>query len=87
MDILIGGNLFVCQFRLLTWTSFILQIIYSVGGQSMGVVLSKPAATITLLEYVKMWCNIQVIIYPVLRVTRTIKHNNGVGRLSKIKHL
>ena len=32
-------------------------------GSGWGVSLLQPAASFTLLEYMKIWCNIQVIIY------------------------
>ena len=50
-------------------TSFIGQFIHTAGGQSLdkrGVSLFQQAANITLSEYMKIWCNIQVIIYPIL---------------------
>ena len=43
------------QFRLLTWTSYG-TFVHPVGGEEM------PPASNNLLEYMKNWCNIQVII-------------------------
>ena len=62
-----------CQFSLLTWNPFIEQLVHPVGRESKGgkggkIVesLYKPAACFILLENMNIWCNIQVIIYPLL---------------------
>ena len=51
VDIMTGEN--CCQFRLLTWNSFIGQFVYPVGGEGMskyggwGVSLFEPTARFT----------------------------------------
>ena len=53
---------------------FIGQLEYPVEGERWGkgvgwrVSLFLPSASITLLEYIKIWCYIQVIIYPTIIV-------------------
>ncbi len=59
VDILIGENFSSIQ--------DLIQFVYTVGGDEMGLnrVLSHwPAVSKTLLEYIKMWCNIHGILYP-----------------------
>ena len=70
MDILTGGNL---SSILLVWS------VRSTrrGGEDvviewMVVLLFKPAASITISEYMKIWCNIQVIIYQFSAVSKSM---------------
>ena len=57
------------QFRLLIWIAFISQFVHTKGWGMDGVKgedesdVFLPAASITSLEYMKIWCDIQVIIY------------------------
>ena len=58
------------QFRLLTRISFFGQFVYPVDGEGMGYLGLKgvpPATSFTLLEYMKICCNIQVIINPFIQ--------------------
>ena len=47
-----------CQYRLLTWNSFIGQFVHSVGGREWGkggsVSFLYPATSFTLLEYMEI---------------------------------
>ena len=67
MDIIIGE-----KFRLLTWTSFTGQFINpdEDRGWEKGVdgVVIYPSTRLTLLEYLIIWCKIQVIINPFIPV-------------------
>ena len=71
MDILTGE---ICRkYSLLIWTSFISQFVHPVGGERMGqrkwegrlVILA--ASCFTLSENMKIWCKIQVMIFPFLK--------------------
>ena len=68
LDIMTGEN---CrQFSLLTRKTFIGQFVHPVGGDGVkGESLLQLAACFTLLENVKIWCKIQVIIYPLSKIT------------------
>ena len=59
--ILTGEN--ILTFSLLIWISFIGQFIHPVGGEEIPLSLFKPAASITLSKYKKIWSNIQVMTY------------------------
>ena len=56
------------QFRLLTWNFLIDQFIKPIGGDGMKIKVDGrwiyPAAGFTLLENMKICCEIQLIIYP-----------------------
>ena len=41
---------------------FIIRYGYGVKGDGYVVLLFKPAASITLLEYMKIWCNTKIRI-------------------------
>ena len=75
MDIEIEYTRILGQFRLLRWNSFIGQLVHLVEGKGMGDGVMgldegyrylSPQRVFTLLENMKTWCNIQVIIYPLL---------------------
>ncbi len=63
---------------MLIWTIFIDQFVHLVGGKGMGLRGGwfKPAATITLLEYMRIWYDIQVIIYRRLGIKDKIQNKN-----------
>ena len=67
LDIMMGKN---CrQYRLLTWTFFISQFVQPVGEEMIRERLAeegKPASSFSLLGYIIIRCNIQVIINPFL---------------------
>ena len=72
VDIMTGEN---CrQLRLLFTLSYIGQFVHSIRGDGIGwkqrgKSLFYPAACVTLLENMKIWCTIQVIIYPLFGLT------------------
>ena len=54
----------------MVWYSFIGKFLHSVGGEGMryrmwmgGIVILAGCKSNFLLEYMKIWCNIHVIIY------------------------
>ena len=54
------------KYILLTWTALISQFVHPVGGEGVD---SLPATSFTLLDYMIIWCKIQVIINPLLQLT------------------
>ena len=57
--------------KLLLWTLFIGQIVHRVGGNGMekgvdGRYRYFSQLQVSLYEFMKIWCNIQVMIYPFL---------------------
>ena len=62
LDIMTGEN---CrQFRLLTWTSFIVQFVQLLGGEGMGSHYFSQLQVSLFLEYMIIWRKIQVVINP-----------------------
>ena len=62
-------------FNLLIWSSFIGQFVYPAGGGGIkGVdgVYNDFSHLITLLEHIKIWFNIQVIIYRLFLLTNLV---------------
>ena len=61
------------QIKFANMASFLGQLVYQLGGEGIdkggwwGISLFQPAASITLSEYMKMCCNIQLIIYQCFR--------------------
>ena len=76
VDIMTGEN---CpQFMLLAW-SFIGQFINPLVGEGMWykgwISIFYPATSLTLLDYMIIWCKVQVIIYPLFAATK-LRHNS-----------
>ena len=83
-----------CQFRLLKWTSFIGQFVYPVGGWGNWVIsggwgksLYNPATSFTLLEYMIIWCKIQVMINPLAKYYLIIVHQISANSQSNNLHI
>ena len=51
------------QFRMQIWISVIGQFIQILEEDGKGESLSEPAKSISLSEYMNIWCNIHVILY------------------------
>ena len=66
---------YICQFGLITWNSFIYQFLHPVGEKGLGKTGWKLGIGILfcckfyfIIENMKIWGNIQVIIYPFLAI-------------------
>ena len=66
MDIMTGEN---CQLELVYWLLFVHPLG---GGGGEGESLFYPAASFTLLENMKIWCENQLMIYPIYGCIRLI---------------
>ena len=55
---------------LIAWTSLIGQSVHPRGWVKGDGSLFKPATSFTLLEYIIIWYNIQVIINPLLKANK-----------------